>query len=60
MKFPKNIAVMPIANDRNANWYGSEYLDIYPVLTSEYEYLVGKYYIEFNGTKTNIIDWLNS
>jgi hypothetical protein len=59
-KYPKNIAVMPITSMRNTNWDGSEYLDIYPILTSEYEHIIGKYYIEFKGIRTNFVDWLKS
>ncbi|WP_291138881.1 toll/interleukin-1 receptor domain-containing protein [Flavobacterium sp. UBA7663] len=57
-KFPKNIAVMPITNNEDSIFSGSEYLQIYPVITSEYYFTSGSYYVEYKGTKIKLQDWL--
>jgi hypothetical protein len=58
-KYFRNIAIMPITDNAEGTYSGSEYLQIYPIITSEYYYTQGKYYVEFNGTKINIENWLN-
>lgn len=57
-KYPKNIAVMPITDKEDSNFSGTEYLQIYPVITSEYYYLLGTYFVEYNGSKMKLEDWL--
>ncbi|WP_433630417.1 toll/interleukin-1 receptor domain-containing protein [Chryseobacterium cucumeris] len=57
-KFHKNIAIMPITNQQDNKFSGSEYLQIYPVITSEYLYTTGTYHVEYNGTITRLEDWL--
>lgn len=59
-KFPENIAIMPITNSENSQFSGNEYLQTYPIITSEYYYLTGTYYVEFKGKKIRLEDWLNS
>lgn len=59
-KYFKNIAVMPITDNVNGNFSGSEYLAIYPIITSQYSYMTGSYYVEFNGKKVKLEDWLKS
>ena len=58
-KYHKNIAIMPITDKEDNNFSGSEYLQIYPVITSEYFYTTGTYYVEFNNNKIKLEDWLN-
>lgn len=59
-KFPNNIAIMAIANSQEGNFSGTEYLQTYPIITSEYSYITtDKYYVEFKGGKENLDDWLN-
>lgn len=57
-KYPKNIAIMPITENENNSFSGSEYLQIYPVITSEYFYTTGTYYVEFAGQRMKLEDWL--
>lgn len=57
-KYPNNIAVMPILNTPTSSWSGQEYLQIYPIITSEYLYTKGDYYVEFQGNKIKLSDWL--
>ena len=57
-KYFKNIAILPITNNEDNSFSGTEYLQIYPVITSEYFYITGKYYVEFAGEKIKIEDWL--
>lgn len=57
-KYHKNIAVMPITDYENSNFSGSEYLQIYPIITSQYLYSTGSYYVEYNNTKIKLEDWL--
>ncbi len=59
-KYPNNIAIMPITNLKDNNWSGNEYLQIYPVITSEYQYQLGSFYVEFQGRKVKLEDWLKS
>lgn len=56
-KYPTNIAVMPIA-DQDGMYTGSEYLQIYPVIKSEYLTIPDNYFVEWGGTKTLLKDWL--
>jgi hypothetical protein len=57
-KYSKNIAIMPITNSENNIFSGSEYLQIYPIITSEYFYATGTYYVEFQNEKIKLEDWL--
>ncbi len=57
-KYSKDIAIMPITENEDNSFSGSEYLQIYPVITSEYFYTTGTYYVEFAGQKTKLEDWL--
>ncbi|MBK7134645.1 MAG: toll/interleukin-1 receptor domain-containing protein [Bacteroidales bacterium] len=59
-KYPQDIAVMPITNQVNSNWDGSEYLQIYPIITYDNQGPYGKLYIEFQGKKTTLDVWLKS
>jgi hypothetical protein len=58
-KYLEHIAILP-AGSRGRSWKGNEYLGIYPVITSEYEYAVGTYYVEFGLNKTPLQNWLVS
>lgn len=58
-KYPNNIAVMPITDKEDNSFSGTEYLNIYPVITSEYFYYTGTYFVEFNNTRTKLESWLN-
>lgn len=58
---------MPITNNEDNNFNGTEYLQIYPIITSEYHYNAGgSLYIEFENkkneasrlVKTKIIIWI--
>ena len=57
-KYDKNIAIMPITDKEEGTFSGSEYLQIYPVITSENYYNMGNYFVEFNNTKIRLEDWL--
>ncbi len=59
-KYFKNIAIMPITDNEGGSFSGSEYLQIYPIITSARTYSTGTYYVEFNGKKINLIDWLKT
>ena len=56
-KYPNNIAVMPIA-DSDGTYTGSEYLQIYPVIKSEYWSIPDNYFVEWGSTKIPLKDWL--
>ena len=56
-KYPTNIAVMPIA-DINGIYTGNEYLQIYPVIKSEYMTIPDSYFVEWGSSKTPLKDWL--
>lgn len=58
-KYDQNIAIMPIT-DNDGSWAGNEYLQIYPVIKSDYENFKGNYYVEYNSKKINLIDWLKA
>lgn len=57
-KYSDHIAIMPITNNQDNNFSGSEYMQIYPVITSEYLYTTGKYYVEFKGKLVKLEEWL--
>jgi hypothetical protein len=54
IKFPKDIAVMPIANE-DGIWIGTEYLNIYPIIKVHEEF---KYCVEFDNNVIDLITWL--
>jgi hypothetical protein len=57
-KYFQHIAILPIA-DPGKTWSGSEYLQIYPVVTSEYQTLPqGPCYVEFGNETVPLVDWL--
>ena len=56
-KYPNNIAIMPIA-ENDKTWKGNEYLQIYPIILMENEYNEGEYFVEFNKTRTTLVQWL--
>lgn len=56
-KYPANIAVMPIA-DKDGIYTGSEYLQIYPVIKTEYWSVPDNYFVEWRSTKVPLKDWL--
>ena len=57
--FPTDIAIIPIIESRDKRFSGSEYLQIYPIITSEYQYSPGNYYVEYGNSKISLKDWLN-
>lgn len=57
-RYRNDIAIMPITEKRTSGFSGSEYLQIYPVIKTEYMYVLGTYYVEFNGEKVKLVDWL--
>jgi hypothetical protein len=59
-KYFKNIAIMPITDSEGGSFSGSEYLAIYPIITSAYTYTTGAYYVEFEGEKMKLEDWLKN
>lgn len=56
-KYPSNIAIMPIA-ENNGIYSGSEYLQIYPVIKTEYWSVPDNYFVEWGSTKVPLKDWL--
>lgn len=57
-KYPQNIAIIPISENKNSAWSGNEYLQIYPVITSQFETIKGQFYVEFQNTKITLAEWL--
>ena len=57
-KYLANIAIMPITEKRRDAFSGSEYLQIYPVIKSDYEYIVTGCYVEFEGKRVSLVEWL--
>lgn len=48
---------MPIA-DKDGIYTGSEYLQIYPVIKTEYWSIPDNYFVECENTKISLKDWL--
>lgn len=59
-KYPFSIAILPIIDNRDNCWSGSEYLQTYPIITTDYNYHQGNYYVEFEGQKVNLVNWLKN
>lgn len=57
-KYPEHIAIMPITDKRRDNFSGSEYLQIYPVIKTSFEYIASGCYVEFEEKKIPLVDWL--
>ena len=56
-KFSDDIAIFPL-EENNRAWSGSEYLQIYPYIETQYKETVGHYYVNYNGAMTKLTDWL--
>ena len=56
-KYPINMAVMPIA-DTDRVYSGSEYLQIYPVIKSDYMVIPDNYFVEWGSERVSLKDWL--
>ena len=57
-KYHQKIAVMPITDEAGGNFSGTEYLAIYPIITSRYLTYTGTYYVEFEDKKVELSNWL--
>ena len=57
-KYLDNIAIMPITEKRRDIYSGSEYLQIYPVIKSDYEYILSGCYVEYEGNRISLVEWL--
>lgn len=57
-KYPNNIAIMPITEKRGDFFSGSEYLKIYPVINSDYEYVLSGCYVEYGDKRISLVEWL--
>lgn len=57
LKYLDNLALMPIT-ENDGTWKGNEYLQIYPVIKTNYETIKGDYFVEFNGKKQSLEKWL--
>lgn len=57
-RYRDNIAIMPIPEKRNSIFSGNEYLQIYPIIKTEYNYSSGSYFVEYNGEKIKLENWL--
>ena len=56
-KYPSNIAIMPIA-DRDGIYSGSEYMQIYPTIKSDYMTIADSYFVEWDNNRITLKDWL--
>lgn len=57
-RYKKDIAIMPIKDSANKYFSGSEYLQIYSVITNQYENTLGTYYVDDSGVIMTLEDWL--
>ncbi|MBP5557208.1 MAG: toll/interleukin-1 receptor domain-containing protein [Bacteroidales bacterium] len=57
-KYPTNIAVMPITEKRGDIFSGNEYLQIYPIIKSDYEYILSGCYVDYGGNRISLVEWL--
>ena len=57
-RYIENIAIMPITEKRRESFSGSEYLQIYPVIKSDYEYILSGCYVEYAGNRISLVKWL--
>jgi len=56
-KYPKDIALMPVSNS-TSSWEGAEYLQIYPYITTDYDFLYTDYFVEFQSKRVPLAQWL--
>ncbi|MGL5705988.1 MAG: toll/interleukin-1 receptor domain-containing protein [Tannerellaceae bacterium] len=57
-KYSEHIAIMPITDTRDGKFSGSEYLEIYPIIKTEYQYINTECYVEYGSKKIKLKDWL--
>jgi len=52
-KYSGDIAIIPIT-ENDGTWSGNEYLQIYPIIKTQYQHSTGTYYVELNGKKKKL------
>ena len=57
-KYWNNIAILPITEKNDDTFSGSEYLQIYPVIKSDYRHITDGCFVEFAGKRVSLIEWL--
>ncbi len=58
-KYSNDIAILPIT-ENDGTWSGNEYLQIYPIIKTKNQHSTGEYYVEFDGIKNELEEWLKS
>lgn len=58
-KYRNNIAIMPITDVRGGIFSGSEYLQIYPIIKTKFEFTSGEYYVINGYSEIPLKEWLN-
>jgi hypothetical protein len=57
LKYPQNMALLPLVENDGA-WPGNEYLQVYPSIQTDTVPGRPAYYVEHQGQKVPLVDWL--
>ena len=49
---------MPVKESASKEFKGSEYMQMYPIITNQYQYSLGTYYVKFRDNKMTLAEWL--
>lgn len=60
IKEKNSIAILPIKETDYGDFAGNEYLQLYPVITTDYETYIGNYNVEYGSNTKGLKEWLNS
>jgi len=58
LRYPDNIAVMPVTEQRGATWSCPDYLQTFPKLVTDNDFFIGEFFIESMEKKISLTDWL--
>lgn len=58
LRYPDNIAVMPVTEQRGATWSCPDYLQTYPMMVTDNDFFIGEFFIESTEKKISLTDWL--
>lgn len=58
LRYPDNIAVMPVIEQRGSNWSAAAYIQTFPMLVTNNDFFIGEFFIESTEKKISLTDWL--
>ncbi len=58
LKYPDNIAVMSVTEQRGTIWSGPDHLQTFPMLVTDNDFFIGEFFIEGGQRRISLTEWL--